>query len=218
MGIKERKEREKAQRSRQIQQAAKGVFWERGYNAATIEEIAYRAELSPATLYTYFKSKDELFASLLLIPTGYLYQQIAKVYENESLSDDEKILGYKRAMLKTFRHDRLMLKNILHFQVENSHSVLSQDLLKEINEKVRGVMDMIADTCERAVCEKRYIEGHRKAYADIIWGYFTGILMWEEAKRKFSPEKDFLESTLDFAFDIFLRGVKREHDKMPTTG
>ena len=51
MGIQERKEREKERRRQQIMVAAKRVFSDRGFNKATMEDIAQEAELSPGTLY-----------------------------------------------------------------------------------------------------------------------------------------------------------------------
>jgi TetR/AcrR family transcriptional regulator len=44
-----------------IAQAAKEVFAERGYQRATLEEIAQRAGMSKATIYLYFRNKDDLF-------------------------------------------------------------------------------------------------------------------------------------------------------------
>jgi AcrR family transcriptional regulator len=66
MGIQERKERERERRRQQIIVAAKRAFSEKGFNRATMEDIAREAELSPGTLYLYFKNKDELYASLSL--------------------------------------------------------------------------------------------------------------------------------------------------------
>ena len=66
MGIQERKQRERERRRQQIIVAAKRVFSERGFSKTTMEDIAREAELSPGTLYLYFKNKDELYASLSL--------------------------------------------------------------------------------------------------------------------------------------------------------
>jgi AcrR family transcriptional regulator len=44
-----------------IAQVAKAVFAERGYQQATLEEIAQRAGMSKATIYLYYKNKDDLF-------------------------------------------------------------------------------------------------------------------------------------------------------------
>jgi TetR/AcrR family transcriptional regulator len=60
MGIAERKEREKLQRRKDIIDAAEKVFFSRGFESATMDEIAGKAELSKGTLYLYFKSKEDL--------------------------------------------------------------------------------------------------------------------------------------------------------------
>jgi AcrR family transcriptional regulator len=41
--------------------AAESVFKRLGFRAATMEEVARQAQLSKATLYTYFRNKDELY-------------------------------------------------------------------------------------------------------------------------------------------------------------
>lgn len=60
MGIAERKEREKEQRRKDIVDAAEKVFFSKGYEIATVDEIAEVAELSKGTIYVYFKSKEDL--------------------------------------------------------------------------------------------------------------------------------------------------------------
>ncbi len=61
MGIAERKEREKQGMKDLILQAAMDLFVEEGYEKASIRKIADRIEYSPATIYLYFKDKDEIF-------------------------------------------------------------------------------------------------------------------------------------------------------------
>jgi len=60
MGIAERKEREKQKRREEIVAAAEKVFFSKGFEEATMEEVAETAELSKGTLYLYFSSKDDL--------------------------------------------------------------------------------------------------------------------------------------------------------------
>ncbi|MFN8353749.1 MAG: TetR/AcrR family transcriptional regulator [Spirosomataceae bacterium] len=61
MGVTERKERERQEMRQRILDAAQQVFVEEGYEKASIRNIAERIEYSPATIYLYFKDKDELF-------------------------------------------------------------------------------------------------------------------------------------------------------------
>jgi hypothetical protein len=47
------------------------------------------------------------------------------------------------------------------------------------------------------------------ALADGLWGLFSGIVLWEESKRMIDQEKDYLRTSMETAFEIYARGVKR---------
>src|SRR5512138_95111 len=61
----ERKAQERQARRRRIQEAARTVFAERGYAGASIELIARAAQLSVGAIYLYFRSKEDLYVSLV---------------------------------------------------------------------------------------------------------------------------------------------------------
>jgi AcrR family transcriptional regulator len=59
-----------AERTRQlIVDAAMELFFEHGYDATTMEDIAAHASIGISTLYRYFPTKDQLGTSLLGDPT-----------------------------------------------------------------------------------------------------------------------------------------------------
>jgi len=53
------------QRRQDILQTALQLFGQAGYTGTTMDEIAHRLGLSKAALYQYFKSKEEIFATLV---------------------------------------------------------------------------------------------------------------------------------------------------------
>ncbi|MBN2423796.1 MAG: TetR/AcrR family transcriptional regulator [Calditrichaceae bacterium] len=64
MGIAERKEREKEQRRVEIIDAAERIFFSKGLEVATMDDVAEEAELSKGTLYLYFKNKEDLYLAI----------------------------------------------------------------------------------------------------------------------------------------------------------
>ena len=64
MGIKERQERDRAAVRRAILDAARDLFVAEGYQNVSIRKIAERIEYSPAAIYSYFPSKDDIFFAL----------------------------------------------------------------------------------------------------------------------------------------------------------
>ena len=58
--------RRKTQQTRQrIVDAAYECFWRSGYTRTSIDGIAERAKLTKRTIYSYFRSKDDLLAAVL---------------------------------------------------------------------------------------------------------------------------------------------------------
>jgi AcrR family transcriptional regulator len=64
MGIKERQERERQAVREAILQAARDLFTTEGYRNVSMRKIAERIEYSPAAIYSYFASKDDIFFAL----------------------------------------------------------------------------------------------------------------------------------------------------------
>ncbi len=64
MGIKERHTRDREAVRRSILDAARDLFVSHGFGNVSIRKIAERIEYSPAAIYGYFPSKDDIFFAL----------------------------------------------------------------------------------------------------------------------------------------------------------
>lgn len=56
---------DKDDRRKALLEAALDEFFDRGFSAARMEDIAKRADLSKGTLYLYFESKEDLFKAII---------------------------------------------------------------------------------------------------------------------------------------------------------
>lgn len=66
MGSTGRKEKEKEIRRNDIIDAAEKVIFEKGYDAATMDDIAKTAEFSKRTVYVYFNSKEQIYFEIMI--------------------------------------------------------------------------------------------------------------------------------------------------------
>jgi len=64
MGSKERQDRERQAVTDSILDAARELFLAEGYQSVSIRKIAERIEYSPAAIYSYYPSKDDIFLAL----------------------------------------------------------------------------------------------------------------------------------------------------------
>jgi AcrR family transcriptional regulator len=210
MGIQERKKRERERRRQQIMVAAKRVFSEKGLNKATMEDIAKEAELSPGTLYLYFKNKDELFSSLSIRILQYLNIRLEHITNVEGgQKPQNRIQALKEAMYDVYEFDPVMLINMFHLQSSETLKNLSPELLENIKELSQNSIHTTAKLFEEGIAEGEFVDEHPVALAGIVWAIFSGVVLWEESKRIINDEKNYLKQTLETAFEIFEQGIRR---------
>lgn len=96
MPTKSRKEREKAQRRKEIIDAAEKLFFEKGYDNVSMNDISKVVELSKATLYLYFENKEELFFAIVLRGAQILYGIVLRE-SKKARTSFEKLAAFRDA-------------------------------------------------------------------------------------------------------------------------
>ena len=76
--MKEIKEQEKEQRRNHILDTAEKLFFSKGYDNVSMDEIANELEINKATLYIYFKNKESLFLAIVLRGVKIMHTMISK--------------------------------------------------------------------------------------------------------------------------------------------
>ena len=92
---------EDSAKRRQIIEGARAVFLARGFDAASMGDIAKAAGVSKGTLYVYFKDKDELFAAIV---QGECSMQAERVFDFDHTDHDVEsvLLRHGKAFVSTF--------------------------------------------------------------------------------------------------------------------
>ena len=213
MGIAERKERERdlqqKMRRTQILDAAKRLFHAKGFSAATVEDIAKEAELSPAAIYLYFKNKDDIYVSLNLQLLRYLSDRLERLSLQKDIDAEGKIAALKDLLYDVYNFDPLILINVFHLQASDGLKNLPPKRVAQLNELTGKSLRNLAGIFDQGKEEGHYEDYHSTALADIIWIIFTGAVMGEESKRMVDPHKDYLKSTLDLAIDLMRQGLRK---------
>ena len=209
MGIQERKEREGERRRQQIIVAARRVFSVKGFNKATMEDIAGEAELSPGTIYLYFKNKDELYASLSLRILQYLLIRLQHVNSEKIETPEKRYKALIRAMFDVYEFDPLILINMFNLQTNETLKTLTPELLSEIKMLSCKSIEEIAIIFKQEDNGKVLPEYNTSLLAEIFWSLFSGVVLFQESKKSvLGEEKVFLKKTLETAFEIFRIGIK----------
>lgn len=207
MGIHERKQREKERRREEIIHAAGKVFSTKGFNTATMEEIASKAELSPGTLYLYFKNKEELHTSLSIDLLKYLGIEIQKVVDQE-ISVEAKIQKFCDVFINLYDYNPSILINLFHLQSGETLHNLSDEVMEQLKKYSTLAHGAISAVVREGIEAGIFIDEHPVALADILWASYAGIVLWVDSKRLLDDQKDFVKPTLKTAFKIMIKGLK----------
>lgn len=97
-------QRNRDRRTRLILTAAAAMFRERGYDAARIEDIAERAEVSPGTVYAYFKTKENILVSILALHRESGIERRLRIVQAPPEDVTEAFVRYECALLTDATH------------------------------------------------------------------------------------------------------------------
>jgi AcrR family transcriptional regulator len=170
----ERKAQERQARRRRIQEAARTVFSERGYQGASIELIARAAQLSVGAIYLYFRSKEDLYASLI--------EDVLTVFDVEmaQLRQSEQVSGRLREtwglLVKWAERDpegprilRLLAQPAIRPQ-------LSDEVVATVSAGIARVQEHIGACVADGIHAGLYRQVNAREIADLVWSVLLGSL------------------------------------------
>ena len=202
MGISERKQREKAAIKAKILETANKLFLEKGYEGTSIRTISEAIEYSPATIYLYFKDKNDIFFQL---------QQQAFELLQEKMRETQSIVSPLERL-------RAMGKVYLNFAFDNPQYydlmfILRSPMesLKEENTWQQGInlYQTIENTVEACIVANQIKTTDYQVIAFTIWSYIHGQCALLIRQRLPMHEKQHLRYLISSSFEFFWKMIEK---------
>jgi AcrR family transcriptional regulator len=132
-----------------ILRAAAECFRERGYRASTLEDIARRLGMSKASLYTYFRAKEELLAAISRRTIETFTRDLALVL-GSPLPPEEKLRRVVRQHVRFVIAHRAFL-TVFFSEEANLPPRFARALAAQKDRYDKGVEALVADGVRRGV-------------------------------------------------------------------
>lgn len=176
MGTVERRAREKDAKRRAILRAAIRCFARKGYASVSLDDVARAAEVAKGTVYLYFKSKADLFASLLL---DHGFEPFSDALE-ASLARCKDAAGALRAFTRCFRDlclggDREIFQLFVQLDRGDVAEGLSENLREESHRRLEGILDSLAKWIDRGRAEGLLACPEGRRVARVLWAVCVGV-------------------------------------------
>jgi AcrR family transcriptional regulator len=178
-------------RERQLVELAEELFSERGYQGASMDELARRAGVTKPIIYELFKSKDGLFRACLERSADRLAEQVAEAVRAEH-EPEARLRAGGLAFLRFATEHRVAWELMMEgrfsdtaVEVRRSQAALVLELLREM---APGEVD----------------ERELQVVAHAVNSAFEGVAhwMWEH------PEEP-IERLADWTVELLLPGLRR---------
>lgn len=211
---KERKHQRERQNKQFILAAAENVFTKNGYALATMDDIAEAAQFSKATLYRYFKSKQEMFMEIILNTFDEVYKNSIKIQEKDMGSSEKLreliyyILGYyhrKKNLSRIFIMEHSAMKKLFKIDVSKQgwHSNHHPQVPQVLRKKMKEIFDVMVTIVEEGIRSGEFRDMNPKETCYILGALLRGFHFKGPVREKELP----LNESTDLIHDFVLHGI-----------
>ncbi|MCP3951626.1 MAG: TetR/AcrR family transcriptional regulator [Desulfobacterales bacterium] len=207
MGLKERREKEKAARRNQILDAARALLFEKGLHATSINQIAKQAELGVGTIYFYYRSKEEIFADLQEEGLEILFARILKT-SSQNLPPDEKLSTIGRQYIR-FSEENRDYYDIINYFLASPEIFFAPNLKSKVDRHGSQIIGLIIETIDTGIRSGLFHSNNPRRDAITFWGTLHGLIQFRKLKDTVLAG-DSHEKLLNHAVDHFINGLRRQ--------
>jgi AcrR family transcriptional regulator len=211
VGITERKEREKEQRKNDIVDAAEHVFFTKGHEHATMDDVAEEAELSKGTLYLYFKNKEDLYLAIHLRGNKILHELFQKAFSS-GRNGLEKTEAIGRAYVDFYKNYPDYFNALIYYESRQIDFADENSVAIQCLHEGQQTMELLISAIEIGREDgsiRKEINAPKTAIS--LWGQTTGIVQIASLKETIVLKPYFsltAEEVIDYSFELISRALQ----------
>jgi AcrR family transcriptional regulator len=210
MGISERREREKKERRRTILYCARELILSHGVQRVSMEDIARKAELSKATVYLYFSSKDVLFNEICEESARVFLDQLKPFLEN-GVSGIESLKHFWRGYVELFGNfDEIIIIFLVRNFMNPDLPIVSLEQSSN-SPHVDAIIETMKKIIEQCKTEGIFDPGLDCGMATRLLLSMFSVIVENAARLPVEARKSpIIIEEMRNAFQIILRGFSKE--------
>jgi len=209
VGLLERRIKEKDSRKKQILKSARALFFKKGFNQVTVDEIARSSELGKGSIYLYFDSKEEIYAQILLNDIDSFNRQVSALLEKQEKAS-ELLTEFSDIYINFFFSDGELFRILMAYMLQPAKMNLPEKLNAQIlNANARSI-DVIGKILQKGIDTQEFSrEINVKQNQNAFWGLLNGIISLFIFSGTQARRKERIYSTTRLALEIFIKGLKK---------
>ena len=210
--VRERRRTKRIERRRsEILDAAKGIFLAGEFASVTIDDIAAVAGVSRATIYLYFKSKQEVYTGLLYRDLDLMITGLTEAFNRDD-SVRNNLFRMATAYMNFFRVHPEYFTTFSFFFMPGRKETLPADAAERISTRLNDGILTIEEAIKLGIQRREARPIDARAATRSLWGQWMGNAYLAVAGRTAIYERT-IEQVYADGIDIFLEGlIMRENE------
>jgi AcrR family transcriptional regulator len=206
--LEEKREKRKENRKNTILAAARSLFFDRGFKAVTIDNIAEKAEVSKGSVYLCFESKEEIYAQILISDNIALYERI-KNFSAKEATASELLLEFARIYVDYFLNDNELFRILMTFMMQTSQMNLVEKQKDELIRSTNQNIIIISEIIQKGIDSGEFSPiSNVRQMQNGIWGMLNGIISLYLFTGNPKKRAERIHSTVRDSLNIFINGLK----------
>lgn len=192
------------ERKNEILDVAERLFYTKGYEKCTVNDILKEVAIAKGTFYYYFKSKEEVLDAIVLRYREIIVSRAEKVHEKDDITPEVKLVYALMAMRMDDKVDKSMLD-----ELHKAENALLHE--KTLNMLVTSMAPILAKIIEEGIEKKVWNCRYPMEYMQIFLAASITLTdggMFElddDSQRKVMKALvSMLEKILDVPLDLFM--------------
>lgn len=196
----ERKQQERTARRRRIQRAARTVFAEKGYAKTSIEQIAREASLSVGAIYLYFRSKEDLYVSLLEETLDLFDTELRQIRARSEVPAPERLRNAWSFLTQWAATDVEASRVLRLISQPNVRSQLSDEVVESVGKGLAQVREHLGAIVQDGMASGQYRRGATQPVVDLFWCLLLGVLESNDARNNLDLQGAGYNDLTQYAF------------------
>lgn len=189
MGRKERRQKEKELRRGDIIDAAERVIFSRGYENASMDQVAKEAEFSKRTVYMYFSSKEQIYYEIMIRGYRLLIDMLeAGFREKNPQNAVEELRCIFFSFFRFSQEHAPYFRAIMEYETRDFTQCagLKDALVEECYQLGEQIFGSLSRALQKGIQEGSLRKGlDSEKAALILWAYTVGVFNTREKKKEY---------------------------------
>lgn len=207
MTVSTRRQREQQLRRETIIEAAQKLFEQNGFEQTTVDGIATEAELGKGTIYSYFKSKEEIYIAILEKKLDLLEEKMKQAVANPKSARDA-LYGLYDAFIE-YHRERKGFIDTLFVQIDDQILYRLGGVVGGLKSKAAVWMEMVGNTIQWGIEQGEFSPVDVGRISKTIVAMILGLIIQFEMGQITED----LEYYRDAVFQLIFDGIKEKRQE-----